>query len=148
MKVLVVDDNCNMVTIIQMMIAMIEKNKHRVITANDGESGYSAYLQFKPDLVLTDIQMPGRNGFELMEKIRGHNPSIMAIYMTGDPGRFLLRLKEEQNRHQVEFISKPFSFAELSLMLSNLQGIREHRRLRCHRSPCKVDADSVLFPKN
>jgi len=111
MKVLVVDDNKHMTTIIRMMI---EKKNHRVITANDGENGYAAYLQFKPDLVLTDIQMPKKNGFELMTKIRSHDPSIMAIYMTGDPGRFLPRLKEERNRHDVDFLCKPFSITELS----------------------------------
>ena len=118
MKVLVVDDNRAMTTILRMMI---ERKNHRVITANDGETGYSAYLQFKPDLVLTDIQMPGKNGFELMTKIRSQNPSIMAIYMTGNPDRFLPKLKEEQHRHQVDFICKPFSSAELSMMLSKLQ---------------------------
>ena len=118
MKVLVVDDNKAMTTIVGMMM---EKKNHRVITANDVESGYAAYLQFEPDLVLTDIQMPGKNGFELMTKIRSHDPSIMAIYMTGNPGRFLLQLKEEQNRHPVDFICKPFSIAELSMMLSKLQ---------------------------
>jgi DNA-binding response OmpR family regulator len=118
MKVLVVDDNKAMSTIVRMMM---EKKNHRVITANDGENGYAAYLQFKPDLVLTDIQMPGKNGFELMTKIRDHNPSIMGIYMTGDPDRFLLRLREEQNRHQVDFICKPFSLSELSMVLSKLQ---------------------------
>jgi DNA-binding response OmpR family regulator len=118
MKVLVVDDNKNMATIIRMMM---EKKNHRVITANDGENGYAAYLQFKPDLVLTDIQMPKKNGFELMTKIRSHDPSIMAIYMTGDPGRFLPRLKEERNRHDVDFLCKPFSITELSMMLSKLQ---------------------------
>ena len=44
MKVLVVDDNKHMTTIIQMMI---EKKNHRVMTADNGENGYSAYLQFK-----------------------------------------------------------------------------------------------------
>ena len=118
MKVLVVDDNKGMTAIIRMLI---EKKNHRVVTATDGENGYAAYLQFKPDLVLTDIQMPRKNGFELITKIRSHNPSIMVIYMTGDPGRFLPRLKDEQNRHQVDFICKPFSIAELSMMLSKLQ---------------------------
>ena len=118
MKVLVVDDNKHMTTIIRMMI---EKKNHRVKTANDGENGYAAYLQFKPDLVLTDIEMPKKNGFELMTKIRSHDPSIMAIYMTGDPGRFLPRLKEERNRHDVDFLCKPFSITELSMMLSKLQ---------------------------
>ncbi len=99
MKVLVVDDNKDMTAIIQTMIA---KKNHRVKTANDGENGYSAYLQFKPDLVLTDIQMPGKNGFELMAKIRSHNPSIMAIYMTGDPDRWRNRyLRCESPFHKI-----------------------------------------------
>ena len=57
MKVLVVDDNKVMTTIIK---TIIERKNHRVITANDGNNGYLAYLQFKPDLVLTDIQMLGK----------------------------------------------------------------------------------------
>ena len=57
MKVLVVDDNYIMTTILRMMI---EKKNHQVITANDGEDGYAAYLQFRPDMVLKDIQMPGK----------------------------------------------------------------------------------------
>jgi DNA-binding NtrC family response regulator len=117
-KVLVVDDNKNMANIVRLMM---EKNNHRVKTASDGDNGYSAYMDFKPDLVVTDIQMPGKSGFELMTKIRSHNPSILTIYMTGDPARFLPRFKEEQNRHQVDFISKPFTIADLSTKLSKLQ---------------------------
>ena len=100
---------------------IIKKKNHQVITADDGEDGYAAYLQFKPDMVLTDIQMPRKNGFELVTLIRKHNPSVMAVYMTGDPGRFLSRLKEEQYNHQIDYIFKPFSVAELSLMLSKYQ---------------------------
>jgi DNA-binding response OmpR family regulator len=118
MKVLVVDDNRNMANIVRLMM---EKNNHRVKTATDGDNGYSTYVDFKPDLVVTDIQMPGKSGFDLMTKIRSHNPSIMTIYMTGDPARFLPRFKEEQNRHPVDFISKPFTIADLSTKLSKLQ---------------------------
>ena len=46
MKVLVVDDNKDMTAIIQ---TMIERKNHRVKTANDGDNGYSAYLQFKKE---------------------------------------------------------------------------------------------------
>ena len=124
MKVLVVDDNKIMTTILRMMI---EKKNHQVITANDGEDGYATYLNFRPDLVLTDIQMPGKNGFELVTMIREHNPSVMVIYMTGDPGRFLTQLKEEQYTHKVDFICKPFSVAELSTMLSKHRVLPKHQ---------------------
>jgi DNA-binding response OmpR family regulator len=117
MKVLVVDDDKDVTTIAQ---RIIEKENHQVLTAKDGEMGYSAYLQFKPDLVLTDIEMPKKNGFELMAKIRSHNPSIMTIYMSGNPGRFISLLKKEQDRHQADFICKPFSMAKLAMALSEL----------------------------
>lgn len=117
MKVLIVDDNKNMTTIIKMMI---EKENHQALAAEDGSKGYLAYLLFDPDLVLTDIQMPGINGFELMAEIRRHKPSIKTIYMTGSPDRFKSRLKEEQDKHRAEFIRKPFSRAELARMLSEL----------------------------
>ena len=75
-------------------------------------------------IILLDLDLVGTQSginFELITKIRSHNPSVMAIYMTGDPARFLLRLKEEKNRHQVDFIRKPFSGDELSMMLSKVQ---------------------------
>ena len=65
MKILVVDDDKHMTTIIRMMM---EKKNHRIITANDGENGYAAYLQFKPDLVLTDIQMPKKKRLRINDK--------------------------------------------------------------------------------
>jgi YesN/AraC family two-component response regulator len=36
------------------------------MSAKDGVDGYSAYLLFKPDIVITDIQMPRKNGLEMV----------------------------------------------------------------------------------
>jgi YesN/AraC family two-component response regulator len=38
------------------------------------------YLRFLPDLVITDIQMPGENGLELINHIREHNPLVKTVY--------------------------------------------------------------------
>jgi len=67
MKILIVDDNQGLAHILKMML---EEENYEVRLAQDGKDGYLAYLLFKPDLVITDIQMPERNGLKLMEIIK------------------------------------------------------------------------------
>jgi len=114
-KILVVDDNNNLASIIQMML---EDEGHQVRSAKDGSEGYLIYLLFKPDLVLTDIQMPEKNGLELMTHIRMHNPMVRTIYMSADLGRFRCQLEEERRKYPVNLLEKPFSKVELMRLLS------------------------------
>jgi DNA-binding NtrC family response regulator len=115
MKVLVVDDNLFLASIIQ---EVLEGEGCEVMTAKDGIDGYSAYLLFEPDLVITDIQMPGKNGLEMMECIRTHNPMIQTIYMSGDISSFLTSLLEEEKKYPVSFFEKPFSLTRLTQSVS------------------------------
>ena len=111
MKVLIVDDNEALAFVLQ---RILEGEDHETRTARDGEDGYLAYLHFRPDLVITDIQMPRKDGFQLMKDIRIHNPKIETIYMTGGGlSGFRLRLEEEKRRYQASFLKKPFSKVEL-----------------------------------
>ena len=114
-KVLIVDDNEPLSVILR---EMLEDEGFEVITAGDGDSGYLAYLFFKPDLVITDIQMPQRNGLELMRHIRRHDPRMKAIYMSADPGRFRTLLEEEEKRFRICLLEKPFSKVELMRLIS------------------------------
>ncbi len=116
MKVLIVDDNELLASAIQLML---EGEGFDVTLAKDGNEGYQAYLDFKPDLVLTDIQMPGENGLELMQHIRTHNPAVRTIYMSGDLDRYLFPLEEEKRKYPVNLLEKPFSRRDL---VSLLQG--------------------------
>jgi DNA-binding NtrC family response regulator len=110
MKVLVVDDNRLLASLIQ---EILEDNGLEVRSAEDGVDGYSAYLLFKPDIVITDIQMPRKNGLEMMGHIRTHNPMIKTIYMSGDIDTYRLYLKDEKRKYQVSFFEKPFSLEAL-----------------------------------
>ncbi|MDP1991562.1 MAG: response regulator [Syntrophales bacterium] len=111
MKVLVVDDNLFLASIIQ---EILEGEGCEVITAKDGNNGYSAYLLFEPDLIITDIQMPGKNGLEMMKCIRTHNPVIQTIYMSGDISSYRVSLLEEEKKYPVSFFEKPFSLKRLT----------------------------------
>ena len=111
MKVLIVDDNEALAFVLQ---RILEGEDHETRTARDGEDGYLAYLHFRPDLVITDIQMPRKDGFQLMKDIRIHNPKIETIYMTGGGlSEFRSQLEEEKTRRQASFLKKPFSKVEL-----------------------------------
>ena len=122
MKVLIVDDNEDLASIVQ---EIIENENYRARTAGDGEDGYLAYLHFRPHLVITDIQMPGKNGFELMKDIRVHNPKIRTIYMSSYLSRFRSLLEQEKKRYHASFLRKPFSKVELiGLVSKNLKYLR------------------------
>ena len=109
-KILVVDDNHLLAATIQ---ELLEDDGLEVMSAKDGVDGYSAYLLFKPDIVITDIQMPRRNGLEMMVHIRTHEPMIRTIYMSGDIDPYRPFLKEEKRRYPVIFLEKPFSLESL-----------------------------------
>jgi len=117
MKILIVDDNQGFAFTLQLML---EDEGYEVRSAKDGQDGYWAYLEFKPDLVITDIQMPGENGLELMEHIRTLNPRVRTIYMSGDLGSYLSPLEEEKKRYPVSLLEKPFSKVALMGLLSAL----------------------------
>jgi len=97
---------------------MLEEENYEVRLARDGKDGYLTYLLFKPDLVITDIQMPERSGFKLMEIIRMHNPEVKTIYISADLSRFRTFLEEEKTKYQASFLEKPFSRSELFRLLS------------------------------
>jgi DNA-binding NtrC family response regulator len=110
MKILIVDDNQSVASVIQMML---EFENYEVTIARSGPEGYLAYLQFHPDLVITDIQIPGENGLELMHHIRKHDPKVKTIYMSGNLYEFYALLEEEKKKFPINFLDKPFSREKL-----------------------------------
>jgi DNA-binding NtrC family response regulator len=110
MKVLIVDDSQSVATVIQIML---EQKGYEVSSAFNGVEGYSEYFQFHPDLVITDIQMPGENGFEMINHIREQDPSVKAIYMSANLDQFYSLLVEEKRKFQINTLSKPFLMDDL-----------------------------------
>ncbi|MGZ3524419.1 MAG: response regulator [Thermodesulfobacteriota bacterium] len=115
MKVLVVDDNQDLAFLLKWML---ESEGYEVRSAQSGQDGYSTYLLFSPDLVLTDIQMPDKNGLELIKEIRCHNPAVRTIYMSGDLSQYWSPLEEEKEKYHVGVLEKPFSKEELIHLLT------------------------------
>jgi DNA-binding response OmpR family regulator len=66
-KILVVEDNVDSRDLLAKLLAM---SGYEVFSAPDGESGYAAAMKQHPDLIITDINMPGMDGLALLKKVR------------------------------------------------------------------------------
>jgi CheY-like chemotaxis protein len=66
-RILVVEDNIDSRDILAKLLRL---SGFEVWSAPDGESGYAEAVAQTPDLIITDINMPGMDGFELLKKIR------------------------------------------------------------------------------
>lgn len=115
-KILVVEDEFGLQDTFR-DILMLEGYDVRV--AVDGNSGYALYFQFNPDLIFTDVVMPGMNGLELVARIREQDPRIKVVYMSGFFGikRLEKQIKEELVRYGYPSLSKPFRVSKMLNLL-------------------------------
>lgn len=60
----------------------LERMVNKLYIAEDGNDGYEKYLEFKPDLILTDVTMPKLNGIEMSKKIREIDSEIPIIVLS------------------------------------------------------------------
>ncbi|MEO7148236.1 MAG: response regulator [Terrimesophilobacter sp.] len=77
-----------------------------------------AIAEFKPDVVITDIQMPGMSGLDLIEQVRAEQPGTPIILMTAHPSidYVLTALRNQAN----EFLTKPISSRDLCAHVNRL----------------------------
>ncbi len=116
-KVLVVDDNLLLASLLQ---TMLEDEGYGACSAGDGIEGYTRYLLFRPEVVITDLHMPGVGGVEMMRIIRKQDPWVKVIYMSGDLLPLLSVLSEEKRKYPVLILPKPFSREDMLNRLADL----------------------------
>ncbi len=85
-KLLLVDDENR---ILQLEKVLFTKNGYDVVTAADGDGALKAALAERPDLVVLDIEMPGKDGYATLMEMRGHEalkktPVIIMSGLTDD----------------------------------------------------------------
>lgn len=79
-RILVVD---NAQEVREAMAEWLEIQGHKVITTEDGESGLSLFKQIRPDLVITDYEMPKMDGLEFSKQVRQIWPEAKIIICSG-----------------------------------------------------------------
>jgi len=111
-KILVVEDEFGLQETLRDVFRM---EGYEVRVAVDGDKGYQAFLKFKPDLLFTDVVMPGMSGIEMVRKIREDYPRIKVIYISGFFGLRNLKhdLQEDVSRYGYPCLSKPFKISAM-----------------------------------
>ena len=111
-RILIIDDDD---AVRDFLVEAIEQAGHEVVSANGGITGIGKFAQSHPDLVLTDIIMPDRDGLEVITEIRSADPDARIIAMSGGALRtsavFCLDAAMELGAMAV--LKKPFRLAHL-----------------------------------
>jgi DNA-binding response OmpR family regulator len=107
--VLLMDDDPDILAAMQLVFA---RHGYRVVTAMDGSTGIAAAEQEKPDVVVVDMMMPKKNGFQVVEQLkRGREAAPPVVMITANGG----------GRHRAyaemlgvdDYLCKPFAMEKL-----------------------------------
>ncbi len=124
--VLLVEDNVDM----SAFIAGALGRHYRVLTAPEGRRGMQLALSEQPDLIISDLMMPGMGGEALVAALRGNwQTEDIPVVMLSARADDALRLQMLQSSVQ-EFLYKPFSVGELLARVGRLIGERRRSALR------------------
>ncbi|MCJ7813033.1 response regulator [bacterium] len=109
-RILIVDDEEDLTWSISKRIAK-DRNILEVICANSGNRALKMLSEFKVDLIITDLRMPGIHGLQLLNEIKIRYPHIQIIVMTAHGSA---EVREAIRRWgQTGYIEKPFEMNDL-----------------------------------
>ena len=128
-RVLIIDDES---AILDTLRILLKKRGFDPETAQGGRSGLEALTKSRPDIVLTDIRMPGVSGTDILEEARKLDPELPVILMTAQAT--LQSAMQAVNEGAFYYIQKPFSNDEL---LAILQRAAEQRKLKTENRALK-----------
>ncbi len=83
LKVIIADDEQRICRLIKALVNWDALNMEIVAMANNGVEALENIIKLKPDILITDIRMPGYDGLELIKKAREINPKLEAIVISG-----------------------------------------------------------------
>ena len=101
------------VQIRKLVRVMLRVSNHELFLASDGEEGLEMIERERPDLIFTDISMPGRDGYQLADEVksRAHLAHIPIIFISAFAQRTAI---DEGYRHGGSgYLTKPFSAHDL-----------------------------------
>ena len=137
-RILVVDDEC----IIADTLALIFRAKgYESAPAYDGESALNLAISFLPDIVLTDVMMPGMDGVTLGIRIRQSYPDCRVILSSGQVGAKNLLREAEAQGYSFELLEKPFHPDEILRRVAKTSVVPSARR-----RPTSAPGESVPPP--
>ena len=116
-RVLIADDEPNIVTSLEFLMT---QSGYQVQVARSGEEALAMLESFRPDLVLLDVMMPQRSGYEVCQKMRSHPDwRHIKIVMLSAKGREA-EVSKGLSLGADAYVTKPFSNRELMARVGGL----------------------------
>ncbi|MEX1055588.1 MAG: ATP-binding protein, partial [Rhodothermales bacterium] len=124
-RVMIVDDNPDLVDYVTMALM----DEYAVLTASNGEEALEKAHRFSPDLIISDVMMPGMDGYSLCRELKAaetlrHIPVIMLTARASQDDKI-----EGLEAGSDDYMAKPFSTRELRARVQKLLVGREQQRL-------------------
>jgi two-component system OmpR family response regulator len=108
-KILVIEDDLR---ILKALSIRLKHAGYEVAAASDGLEGLKSAIEFKPDLIISDIWMPGSVGFLVAERIKAFGlGGIPVIFITGNKKKHVRLMAQDVGA--AAFFEKPFDSEEL-----------------------------------
>jgi two-component system NtrC family response regulator len=120
-RILVVDDDENLRWVTQ---TQLEDAGYAVSSAPDGETALQQMAEERPDLIVTDLRMPGLSGLELLHRVRVLDPEVPVLIMTAFGT--IQSAVEAVKSGAYDYLTKPLDYEELLLAVKRAL---EHTRL-------------------
>jgi DNA-binding response OmpR family regulator len=122
-RILLVDDDARLLDVLSLCL---EDAGHEIVSARDGVAGLRKAEQAAPDLVVSDVNMPGLDGFSLCRKLRDKGSKVPIILLTARDGEIDQALGLELGAD--DYVIKPFSTRVLLARVGALLRREEMRK--------------------
>jgi len=139
-KILVIDDD---ESIRETLSNFLKREKYEVLSAGDAISGKEVIKKHLPDLIISDIKMPGMTGLELLKEVKDVNPNIHFILMTAYDE--MQTTVEAMQKGAYDYIEKPLEIDKLKL---TIERAIENKRLSDKLDAVVENSSEVVINKN
>jgi two-component system, OmpR family, KDP operon response regulator KdpE len=131
-RILVIDDESQITRVLR---AALSAQGYDVRTANDPEEGLRLFRDWPPDLVITDLMMPGLSGVEVCRTIRSRGTTPVLVLSVREHERSKV---EALDAGADDYVTKPFSIQEL------LARVRAHLRRAPERTAAAIETGDFV----
>lgn len=124
-KILVIDDDPDVHTLVK---KILEPKSYDVVCAYDGDEGLRKVVEERPDLIILDVIMPGKHGFEVCHELKtdekyhffSNIPVLMLTVYPEDREKMHLSMREGMMMEAEDYLQKPVDAREL---LNRVEGL-------------------------
>lgn len=142
-KILIIEDEPN---IRELVLYNLKTNGYECIAAEDGIMGITMVHREKPDLILLDIMLPGKNGYEICSELReeGNNTPIIMMTAKTEESDKVMGLEYGAD----DYISKPFGIREMMARIKAVLRRYETSFERIEGKAKEKDKDTIITVGN